>query len=108
MCIRDSPNAAAGDIPFTEPSIEDLVDMVESGKMDKGLLGKDADRIINEVNQRRNFKLPGEFPGSVEEFDKKYNLDNEEVPNFMEIPVVPFEGDKEQAFLKSFTKSMEA
>ena len=110
-----NPNAPAGgeniEVPsthFTEPSMEQLVDLIESGKADKSILGEDADRIINEVNQKRNFKLPGEFPGSVEEFDKKYNLDNEEVPNFMEIPVVPFEGDKEQAFLKSFTKSMEA
>ena len=110
-----NPNAPAGgeniEVPsthFTEPSMEQLVDLIESGKADKSILGEDADRIINEVNQKRNFKLPGEFPGSVEEFDKKYNLDNEEVPNFMEIPVVPFKGDKEQAFLKAFTKSMEA
>jgi uncharacterized protein YfdQ (DUF2303 family) len=109
------PNAPAGgeniEVPsthFTEPSIEQLVDLIESGEADKSILGEDADRIINEVNTRRNFKLPGEFPGSVEEFDKKYNLNNEKVPDFMEIPVVPYEGDKEQAFLKSFTKSMKA
>ena len=109
------PNAPAGveniEVPsthFTEPSMEQLVDLIESGEADKSILGEDADRIINEVNQKRNFKLPGEFPGSVEEFDKKYNLNNEEVPDFMEIPVVPYEGDKEQAFLKSFTKSMKA
>ena len=107
------PNAPAGgeniEVPsthFTEPSMEQLVDLIESGEADKSILGENADKIINDVNQKRNFKLPGEFPGSVEEFDKKYNLDNEEVPNFMEIPVVPFEGDKEQAFLKAFTKSM--
>ena len=109
------PNAPAGgeniEVPsthFTEPSMEQLVDLIESGEADKSILGENADRIINEVNQRRNFKLPGEFPGSVEEFNKKYNLNNEEVPDFMEIPVVPYEGDKEQAFLKSFTKSMKA
>ena len=109
------PNAPAGgeniEVPsthFTEPSMEQLVDLIESGEADKSILGEDADRIINEVNTRRNFKLPGEFPGSVEEFDKKYNLNNEKVPDFMEIPVVPYEGDKEQAFLKSFTKSMKA
>ena len=110
-----NPNAPAGgeniEVPsthFTEPSMEQLVDLIESGEADKSILGENADRIINEVNQRRNFKLPGEFPGSVEEFDKKYNLNNEKVPDFMEIPVVPYEGDKEQAFLKSFTKSMKA
>ena len=109
------PNAPAGgeniEVPsthFTEPTMEQLVDLIESGEADKSILGENADKIINEVNTRRNFKLPGEFPGSVEEFDKKYNLNNEEVPDFMEIPVVPYEGDKEQAFLKSFTKSMKA
>ena len=109
-----NPNAPAGgeniEVPsthFTEPSMEQLVDLIESGEADKSILGENADKIINEVNTRRNFKLPGEFPGSVEEFDKKYNLNNEEVPDFMEIPVVPYEGDKEQAFLKAFTKSME-
>ena len=51
------PNAAAGDIPFTEPSMEQLVDLIESGKADKSILGEDADRIINDVNTRRNFKL---------------------------------------------------
>ena len=95
-----NPNAPAGgeniEVPsthFTEPSMEQLVDLIESGEADKSILGENADKIINEVNTRRNFKLPGEFPGSVEEFDKKYNLNNEEVPDFMEIPVVPYEGD---------------
>jgi len=122
-----NPNAPAGgeniEVPsthFTEPTIEQLVDLIESGEADKSILGEDADRIINEVNTRRNFKLPGEFPGSVEEFDKKYNLNNEEVPDFMEIPVEPFAPEKKDpregfvpdeddlAFLKNFTKSMKA
>ena len=122
-----NPNAPAGgeniEVPsthFTEPSMEQLVDLIESGEADKSILGEDADRIINEVNTRRNFKLPGEFPGSVEEFDKKYNLNNEEVPDFMEIPVEPFAPEKKDpregfvpdeddlAFLKNFTKSMKA
>ena len=105
---------------FKEPSIEQLVDLIESGKADKSILGEDADRIINEVNTRRNFKLPGEFPGSVEEFDKKYNLKEKEVPSFMEIPVEPYAPEKKDpregfvpdeddlAFLKNFTKSMKA
>ena len=122
-----NPNAPAGgeniEVPsthFTEPTIEQLVDLIQSGEADKSILGEDADRIINEVNTRRNFKLPGEFPGSVEEFDKKYNLNNEEVPDFMEIPVEPFAPEKKDpregfvpdeddlAFLKNFTKSMKA
>jgi len=105
---------------FKEPSIEQLVDLIESGKADKSILGEDADRIINEVNTRRNFKLPGEFPSSVEEFDKKYNLKEKEVPSFMEIPVEPFAPEKRDpregfvpdeddlAFLKNFSKSMKA
>ena len=68
------PKVVVGDMDgFTEPSMEQLVDLIESGKADKSILGEDADRIINDVNTRRNFKF-GEFPGSVEEFDKKYNL----------------------------------
>jgi hypothetical protein len=119
------PNAPAGgeniEVPsthFTEPTMEQLVDLIESGEADKSILGEDADRIINEINTRRNFKLPGEFPGSVEEFDKKYNLNEKEAPSFMEIPVVPFAPEKRDtregpdeddlAFLKNFTKSMEA
>ena len=74
------PNAAAGDIPFTEPSMEQLVDLIESGKADKSILGEDADRIINDVNTRRNFKLRRRISSrsSVEEFDKKYNLKEKE------------------------------
>ena len=33
------PNAPAGDIPFTEPSLEDLVEMVRQGKIGKEVLG---------------------------------------------------------------------
>ena len=111
-----NPNAPAGGEPFevpsthfTEPTMEQLVDKIESGEADKSILGEDADRIIKEINQKRNFKLPGEFPGSVEEFNKTYGLDErEDVPDFMEIPVIPFEGNKDQAFLKAFTKAMRA
>jgi len=100
------PNAPAGDIPFTEPPIEALVDKVLSGEMPKGKLGEDADRIINEVLDRRstkpvptiqvnpeNFKLPGEFPGTVEQFDELYSDEREKEFNetgSLEIPVIPF------------------
>ena len=136
-----NPNAPAGgeniEVPsthFTEPSMEQLVDLIESGEADKSILGENADRIINEVNQRRNFKLPGEYPGTVEEFDNYYKYNTETAPNrkpptvvapmpsdfIMPIPVKPFEPEKRDtreefvpdeddlAFLKNFTKSMKA
>ena len=34
-----NPEAAPGDIPFTEPSLEDLVQMVKEGKLEKDILG---------------------------------------------------------------------
>ena len=94
------PNAPAGDIPFTEPPIDALVDKVLSGEMPKGDLGEDADRIKNEVLDRRstkpvptNFKMPGEFPGTIEQFDELYSDEREKEFNetgSLEIPVIPF------------------
>jgi len=53
--------------------------------------------------------MPGEFPGTLEEFNQKYG-DNR--PTFMEIPVIPFDPNKKNnskeddlSFLKAFTKS---
>ena len=40
------PNAPAGDIPFTEPSLEDLVEMVRQGKVGKEFLGPEADIFL--------------------------------------------------------------
>ena len=40
------PNAPAGDIPFTEPSLEDLVEMVRQGKVGKEVLGPEADIFL--------------------------------------------------------------
>ena len=113
-----NPNAGAGVAnPFAEPSMEQMVDMIMSGEMPKEKLGENADQIIREVNERRsqtkinptNFKMPGEFPGTLEEFNQKYG-DNR--PTFMEIPVIPFDPNKKNnskeddlSFLKAFTKS---
>ena len=77
-----NPNAGAGVAnPFAEPSMEQMVDMI----------------------------MPGEFPGTLEEFNQKYG-DNR--PTFMEIPVIPFDPNKKNnskeddlSFLKAFTKS---
>ena len=124
MAHHVNPNAGAGvENPFAEPSIEQIVEMIESGKASKDILGENADRIINEVNERRsstkinptNFKMTGEFPGTMEEFNQKYGDEGVDTrPNFMEIPVIPFpaepkkrdtrEGPDEDdlAFLKDF------
>ena len=40
-----NPEAPAGDIPFTEPSLEDLVEMVKEGKLEKDVLGDRADEF---------------------------------------------------------------
>ena len=118
-----NPNAGAGvNNPFAEPSMEQIVDMIMSGEMPKEKLGENADQIIREVNERRsqtkinptNFKMPGEFPGTLEEFNQKYGEKNEmdNRPNYMEIPVIPFDPNKKEnskeddlSFLKAFTKS---
>ena len=118
-----NPNAGAGvNNPFAEPSMEQMVDMIMSGEMPKENLGENADQIIREVNERRsqtkinptNFKMPGEFPGTLEEFNQKYGEKNEmdNRPNYMEIPVIPFDPNKKDnskeddlSFLKAFTKS---
>ena len=118
-----NPNAGTGvNNPFAEPSMEQMVDMIMSGEMPKEKLGENADQIIREVNERRsqtkinptNFKMPGEFPGTLEEFNQKYGEKNEmdNRPNYMEIPVIPFDPNKKEnskeddlSFLKAFTKS---
>ena len=118
-----NPNAGAGvNNPFAEPSMEQMVDMIMSGEMPKEKLGENADQIIREVNERRsqtkinptNFKMPGEFPGTLEEFNQKYGENNkmDNKPTYMEIPVIPFDPNKKKnskeddlSFLKAFTKS---
>ena len=100
-----NPNAPAGDIPNTEPSLENMVDMVLSGEMPKEYLGDNPDRTIQKVLDKRsrkpiptiqvnpkNYKMPSEFPGTIEEFNKLYPDEKEidDRPEFMEIPVIPF------------------
>tara|TARA_R100001440_G_scaffold11380_3_gene20283 strand:+ start:607 stop:1029 length:423 start_codon:yes stop_codon:yes gene_type:complete len=90
-----NPEAGASDIPFTEPSLEDLVDMVKQGKIGKEVLGDDADTLLQ-------YGTPSQ---RKEKFD---------ATGSMEIPVIPFpaeprkrdtrEGPDEDdlAFLKDF------
>ena len=118
-----NPSAGAGvNNPFAERPIESIVDGVMSGEIPKEYLGEDADRIIREVNERRsrtqinptNFKMPSEFPGTLEEFNQKYGENNkmDNRPTYMEIPVIPFDPNKKEnskeddlSFLKAYTKS---
>ena len=82
------PNAPAGDIPFTEPSLEDLVEMVKEGKLGKEVLGDDADIMLQ-------YGTPAQ---------RKEKL---EATGSMEIPVIPFEGNRNvneagKSFLNSY------
>ena len=71
---------------FKEPSLEDLVEMVREGKVDKEVLGDDADIILKygTPSQRKN-QLEG--TGSLE------------------IPVMPSEEDDNLSFLKAFVSN---
>ena len=75
------PNAPAGDIPFTEPSLEDLVEMVRQGKVGKEVLGPDADIFLQ-------YGTPSQ---------REKQLEN---TGSLEIPTVPFNPGKN--FLNNF------
>ena len=75
------PNAPAGDIPFTEPSLEDLVEMVKEGKLGKEVLGDDADIMLQ-------YGTPAQRRKQLEDTGS------------LEIPVIPFQSGKE--FLDSY------
>ena len=65
------PNAPAGDIPFTEPSLEDLVEMVRQGKVGKEVLGDRADEFLE-------YGTPSQREKQLEDTGS------------LEIPVLPF------------------
>jgi len=75
------PNAPAGDIPFTEPSLEDLVEMVKEGKLGKEVLGDDADIMLQ-------YGTPSQRRKQLEDTGS------------LEIPVIPFQSGKQ--FLDSY------
>ena len=75
------PNAPAGDIPFTEPSLEDLVEMVKEGKLGKEVLGDDADIMLQ-------YGTPAQRRKQLEDTGS------------LEIPVIPFKSGKQ--FLDSY------
>jgi len=75
MAHHIDPEAKAGDIPFTEPSLEDLIKMVKEGKIEKSVLGEDADLLLQEsqneadAKRRANFEATGSLEVPVEPFD---------------------------------------
>ena len=82
-----NPEAAPGDIPFTEPSLEDLVQMVKEGKIEKSVLGSDADLLLQESENEAEAKRRADF----------------EATGSLEIPVVPYD-DPGKQFLKNKIK----
>ena len=84
------PNAPAGDIPFTEPSLEDLVEMVRQGKVGKEVLGPDADIMLQ-------YGTPSQREQQLKDTG---SLEIPVVPNVKDTREGPDEDDL--AFLKDF------
>jgi len=84
------PNAPAGDIPFTEPSLEDLVEMVRQGKVGKEVLGPDADIMLQ-------YGTPSQREKQLKDTG---SLEIPVVPNVRDTREGPDEDDL--AFLKDF------
>ena len=82
------PDAPAGDIPFTEPSLEDLVQMVKEGKIEKSVLGSDADLLLQESENEAEAKRRADF----------------EATGSLEIPVVPFDDPGKQFLMNKIKK----
>ena len=81
-----NPEAAPGDIPFTEPSLEDLVKMVKEGKLDKNVLGDRADEFLD-------YGTPSQREEKLEETGS------------LEIPVVPFDDVGKQFLMNKSGKT---
>ena len=82
--INPEAGAGIGIEGFTEPSLEDLVKMVKEGKIEKSVLGEDADLLLQEQTNTDDAKRRADF----------------EATGSLEIPVEPFDAGKK--FLKSF------
>ena len=80
------PDAPAGDIPFTEPSLEDLVQMVKEGKLEKDVLGDRADEFLD-------YGTPSQREEKLEETGS------------LEIPVVPFDDVGKQFLMNKIGKT---
>ena len=99
-----NPNAPAGDIPFTEPSLEDLVELVKQGKLGKEVLGDDADIMLQygtPSQRRKQFESTGSLEIPVIPFPQEPELKRKSSPNKRDDE--PNEDDL--AFLQSFMKN---
>ena len=88
------PNAPAGDIPFTEPSLEDLVEMVRQGKVGKEVLGPEADIFLQ-------YGTPSQREQQLKDTG---SLEIPVMPNVRDTREGPDEDDL--AFLKDFISRM--
>ena len=82
--INPEAGAGIGMDGFTEPSLKDLVKMVKEGKIDKSVLGEDADLLLQESQNEADAKRRADF----------------EATGSLEVPVEPYDAGKE--FLKNF------
>jgi len=96
------PNAPAGDLPFTEPSLEDLVEMVRQGKVGKEVLGPEADIFLQygtPSQREQQLKDTGSLEIPIQNYidaEKKLQM----MPDVRDTREGPDEDDL--AFLKDF------
>ena len=83
--INPEAGEGAGMNGFTEPSLEDLVDMVKEGKIDKSVLGDRADEMLQ-------YGTPSQREQKLEETGS------------LEIPVVPFDDPGKQFLMNKIKK----
>ena len=83
--INPEAGEGAGMDGFTEPSLEDLVDMVKEGKIDKSVLGDRADEMLQ-------YGTPSQREQKLEETGS------------LEIPVVPFDDLGKQFLMNKIKK----
>jgi|TARA_R100000455_G_scaffold30538_1_gene21763 hypothetical protein len=86
--INPEAGAGIGMDGFTEPSLEDLVQMVKDGKIEKSVLGEDADLLLQESKNKDEAKRRADF----------------EATGSLEIPVIPFDDPGKQFLMNKIKK----
>ena len=86
--INPEAGAGIGMDGFTEPSLEDLVQMVKEGKIEKSVLGEDADLLLQESKNEDEAKRRADF----------------EATGSLEIPVVPYDDPGKQFLMNKIKK----
>ena len=86
--INPEAGAGIGMDGFTEPSLEDLIKMVKEGKIEKAVLGDDADLLLQESENEAEAKRRADF----------------EATGSLEIPVVPFDDPGKQFLMNKIKK----